>query len=368
MGCVLLFLEQLLQRLLCREGRAVPSHIECTLPNFKMRTFAFVPKLRKFVWDLQKFRLSHVIRDFVVMPDLEVKSFWVHNTELGTMTLCLNTHIFFSLYPLKACKLWKGKIRCWKCDFVVTANPHYLLLAMVWGNILSFFNFLCFFAIFLPKATSSIPTWLKICFTKPHCSFFSVNYCCGVTEEASSEAGCTCQALCLALDSDACPSMYPNAPIRRVKMLCVSPAPQFTPAAPLPMRSPTGFSGTFVQVPMQDHGTSLLLLQRKKCQEMYGQDQLNTPLGCRGIFGLSGGAFPLMGSLRNPMWGMQKQSASFIAVEAHVWFEACQETKNSVTDAFGLVSQVSISSWWTLISFLALKYRRKSKNLGEVEF
>lgn len=41
-----------------------------------------------------------------------------------------------------------------------------------------------------------------------------------------------------------------------------------------------------------------------------------------------------MGSLRNPMWGMQKQSASFIAVEAHVWFEACQETKNSITDGF----------------------------------
>lgn len=41
-----------------------------------------------------------------------------------------------------------------------------------------------------------------------------------------------------------------------------------------------------------------------------------------------------MGSLRNPMWSMQKQSASFIAVEVHIWLEACQETKNGVSDAF----------------------------------
>lgn len=77
MGCVLLFLKQLLKLLLCREVRAVPSHIECTLPDFKLRTFAFVPKLRKLVWDLENFRLSHVVGDFPMLPDLEVKSFWV---------------------------------------------------------------------------------------------------------------------------------------------------------------------------------------------------------------------------------------------------------------------------------------------------
>lgn len=217
---------------------------------------------------------------------------------------------------------------CGDCKSTLPTAGHGL------GQHLKLLYFLCVFAIFLPKAASSILTRLKICLKKPWCSFFSVNYCHGVTEEASSEVGSTCQALCLPLGSDACPSVYPNAPIRRGKMLCVSPAPQSTAAAPLPMRSPSGFSGTFVQVPMWDHDISLLLLQRKKCQEMYVQDQLNTPLGCRGIFGLSGVAFPLMGSLRNPMWGMQKQSASFIAVEADVWFEDCQETKNSITDAF----------------------------------
>lgn len=53
MGCVVLFLKQSLKRLLCREGRAVPSHTECLLPDFKMRTFAFIPKLKKLVWDLK---------------------------------------------------------------------------------------------------------------------------------------------------------------------------------------------------------------------------------------------------------------------------------------------------------------------------
>lgn len=55
----------------------MPSHTECMLPDFKMRTFAFVPKLKKLVWDLGNFWLSHVIRDFPMLPDLEVKPFWV---------------------------------------------------------------------------------------------------------------------------------------------------------------------------------------------------------------------------------------------------------------------------------------------------
>lgn len=158
MGCVLLFLEQLLQRLLCREGRAMPSHIECTLPNFKMGTFAFVPKPRKLVWDLENFRLSHVICDFVAMPNLEVKSFWVHVLGWGQWHFVWTlTSSLFSLYPLKACKVWKGKIRCRKCDSVVTANPHYLLLAMVWGSILSFF----ISSVFLPYSCQKphLPFW-----------------------------------------------------------------------------------------------------------------------------------------------------------------------------------------------------------------
>lgn len=61
---------------------------------------------------------------------------------------------------------------------------------------------------------------------------------------------------------------------------------------------------------------------------MYGRAQLNTPLGCRGIFGLSEGAFPVTGSMRNSMsnrlvCSVQKQSASFLAVEADLGFEAC---------------------------------------------
>lgn len=153
MGCVLLFLKQSLKWLLCREGRAVPSHTECALPDFKMRTFAFIPKPRKLVWDLENFGLSHVIRNFPMLPDLEVKLFWAHVLVWGQWHLvwALRSSLF-SLYPLKACKLWKGKIRCWKCDFVVTANPHYLLLAMVWGSTTSFF-ISSGFAIFMPKAT-----------------------------------------------------------------------------------------------------------------------------------------------------------------------------------------------------------------------
>lgn len=264
MGCVLLFLKQSLKWLLCREGRAVPSHTECALPDFKMRTFAFIPKPRKLVWDLENFGLSHVIRNFPMLPDLEVKLFWAHVLVWGQWHLvwALRSSLF-SLYPLKACKLWKGKIRCWKCDFVVTANPHYLLLAMVWGSTTSFF-ISSGFAIFMPKATSSILAGLKICLTKPCCSFFGVNYCHGVTEEASSEAGNTLLIFVLLL------YVHPCIQIRRGKVLCVSPAPQSTSAAPLLMRSPSGFSGTFVWVPMRDHGVNLLILKSKKCWEIYG--------------------------------------------------------------------------------------------------
>lgn len=35
----------------------------------------------------------------------------------------------------------------------------------------------------------------------------------------------------------------------------------------------------------------------------------------------------------------------FTAVEADVWLEACQETKNSFSNALSLVSQVNISGW-----------------------
>lgn len=158
MGCVLLFLKQSLKGLLCWEGREVPSHTECTLPDFKMRTFAFIPKLKKLVWDLKNFRLSHVIPDFPMLPDLEVKSFWVRVLVWGQWHFAWTLRSsLFSLYPLKTCKLWKGKVRCWKCDFVVTANPHYLLLAMIWGRTLSFF----ISSVFLPYL-----------YQKPHLPFW----------------------------------------------------------------------------------------------------------------------------------------------------------------------------------------------------
>lgn len=281
-----------------------------------------------------------------MLPDLGVKSFWVRVLDWGQWHLVWTLRSFlFSLYPLKGCKLWKDKIRCRKCDFVVTASPHYLLLAMVLGQHLTFLYSLCVFAIFLPKASSSILTWLKMCLTKPCCSFFSVNYCHGVTEEASSEAGFPSFVLVLV-------QMHVRPCIQ---MLPLEWAKCCQSCSSVHLSCPSAFSGTFVWVPVQDHGINLLILKSKKRREMYGQNQLNTPLGCRGIFTMSGGAFPLMGSLRNSMWGMQKQNASFIAVEADVWLETSQETKNSVSDALPLVSQVNISSWWTLIIFLALK-------------
>lgn len=126
-------------------------------PNFKMRTFAFVPKLRKLVWDLENFRLSHVIRDFPVLPALMVKLFWMHVLGWRQWHLVWTLRSLFSLFLLKACKLWKGKIRCRKCDFVVTANPRYLLLAMVWASTLNFF----IPSVFLPYSCqkSCLPFW-----------------------------------------------------------------------------------------------------------------------------------------------------------------------------------------------------------------
>lgn len=213
------------------------------------------------------------------------------------------------------------------------------------GKHLKFLYSLSGFAIFLPKATSSILMWLKICLTKPSCSFFSVNYCHGITGEASSEAGFPSFVLLLV-----------QMPVRPcIQMFPLEGAKFCQSCSSVHLSSPSAFSGTFVWIPMRDRGIYLLVLKSKKHWEMYGQDRLNTPLGCWGIFTVSGGAFPLMGSLRNSMWGMQKQSASFITVKADVWWEASQETKNSVGDALPLVSQVNISTWWTLISFLALK-------------
>lgn len=159
--------------------------------------------------------------------------------------------------------------------------------------------------------------------------------------------------LCLSL---VCPSTYPKAPIRRGKVLCVNPAPQSTSAAPLLMRSLSGFSGTFVWVPIWDHGINLLILKSKKCWEMSGQDQLNNLWVAEGSFLCLEELFLLRAAWETPcFFCMQKQSASFTAVEADVWLEACQETKNSFSNALPLVSQVNVSSWWTLISLLALK-------------
>lgn len=158
MGCVLLFLEQLLKRLLCREGRAVLSHVQCLLPNFKMGTFAFVPKLRKLVWDLKNFRfpMSSVALPWCLTRRLNCSgcSYWDGDNDTWFWTL---TSSLFSLYPLKACKQWKGKIRFQKCDFVVTANPRYLLLAVVWGITLSFF----IPSVFLPYSCQKpyLPFW-----------------------------------------------------------------------------------------------------------------------------------------------------------------------------------------------------------------
>lgn len=144
---------------------------------------------------------------------------------------------------------------CGNCKSTLPTAGHGL------GQHHKFLYFLWFCNIY---AKSHILAGLKICLTKPCCSFFGVNYCHGVTEEASSEAGNTLLIFVLLL------YVHPCIQIRRGKVLCVSPAPQSTSAAPLLMRSPSGFSGTFVWVPMRDHGVNLLILKSKKCWEIYG--------------------------------------------------------------------------------------------------
>lgn len=106
---------------LCREGRAMPNHEECTLPDYKMWIFAFAPKLRKLIWDLENCKLPYPCLLQLCYAAWRLgcsgSKYWTRDNE----TSFEHSHlvILFSLSDdiLQAVEGW------WKRDLVVAANP-----------------------------------------------------------------------------------------------------------------------------------------------------------------------------------------------------------------------------------------------------
>lgn len=157
----------------------------------------------------------------------------------------------------------------------------YLLPAVVWGSTSRFLTPSYIFG-HTPAKSHHFET--EICLTKPRCSFLSLKCCCGVTRR-SLFRGWMCLPSLLSC------TLVAHIPTSECKKGWSAPHWSCScahPSCPSAHKKPRWLQRELVQVPRKTEAFICLLSCRGRSGErQYGHAWLNTPLGCREVFGLS---------------------------------------------------------------------------------